>query len=414
MAEIKLQTTLTAKDEASEKIKGLNLSFGKMVSAIGIGTLAANAFTKATDFVTDAIKGSIEAAKAEEVATAKVNSILKTLSGNLEDHKKIVDAAANSAMKLGFDDEDAAISMAKLLQTTKDSTTANKAMQDAMDLARFKGIGLEESTQAINLAMMGNTKILKQLGIDVPDHASKLEILGLVQDKVAGQAEAFGNTAAGAQEKLAVQIENVKEKFGAALNKGITPFVNKLSEWISKPETQQFITQLADALGKVLTVLGDLVIKALPKMMQFFKDMIGGWKELKQIIKDTADALDRFFTNLNNNITAKSGSTVGNFFDKLKGGLGGISNLVTTGKLEGHATGGFVQAGRPIMVGEQGSEMFVPASSGKIMRHDQMGGSVEINFNNPVVRNDSDLQTIIEVVKQSISRDLRLVKTGAF
>lgn len=47
------------------------------------------------------------------------------------------------------------------------------------------------------------------------------------------------------------------------------------------------------------------------------------------------------------------------------GGAGGL--------LEGFAAGGPVSAGVPVMVGEQGSEIFVPQSAGRILPHSQVG-----------------------------------------
>lgn len=386
--EVKLQAVITAKDEATSKIKSAEMSFGKLAGAVGLGNIAANAFQKGLSFLTDTIGESIKAANEEQVAMVKVDAILKTLTGDLTKNSEAVTKAANAAMQLGFDDEDASIAMAKLMQVTKDTTQAQDFLNVSMDLARFKGIDLEAATQAMTMAMQGSGKILKQLGIEVPDNATKTQILGLVYDKVKGQAEAFGNTAAGAQAKLAVQIENVKEQFGNALLKGLTPFVQKLSEWISKPETQKFITELANKLGVVMSMLFKMAENALPSVIEFIDDLAGGFDALTDALADVII-----------------------FFDKLKAKWDSLPDWLRSSPLNvvkdliGKASGGYVTGGTPYMVGERGPELFVPGQSGNIVPNNKMGGSVNINFNNPIVRSESDFNRIISEVKRVLNRE---------
>jgi hypothetical protein len=68
------------------------------------------------------------------------------------------------------------------------------------------------------------------------------------------------------------------------------------------------------------------------------------------------------------------------------GGSGSMgSSLMNMGmSLLGFASGGAVSKGKPIMVGEQGPELFVPNQSGQIQqnaRNDSGGGSTTVNFN---------------------------------
>ena len=42
-----------------------------------------------------------------------------------------------------------------------------------------------------------------------------------------------------------------------------------------------------------------------------------------------------------------------------------------------------------------------------------MGGAITVNFNNPTVRNDGDLNVIINEVKRALNGDLRRVQIGA-
>ena len=70
-----------------------------------------------------------------------------------------------------------------------------------------------------------------------------------------------------------------------------------------------------------------------------------------------------------------------NFFTE---GFGSSSELIGQGfdsfdpNVEGFANGGFARAGRTVLVGERGPELFRPQSSGTIIPNDQMGGTTVV------------------------------------
>jgi hypothetical protein len=61
------------------------------------------------------------------------------------------------------------------------------------------------------------------------------------------------------------------------------------------------------------------------------------------------------------------------------GGFGGFIGSLFSG-LPAFASGGPVGGGQPIMVGEQGPEMFIPAMSGRIVPNNALGGGVNITY----------------------------------
>jgi len=85
----------------------------------------------------------------------------------------------------------------------------------------------------------------------------------------------------------------------------------------------------------------------------------------------------------------------------------------TIPKLPSRAVGGSMTSGKAYMVGENGPEMFIPSSNGRIEKNPQ-SASINIVFNNPVVRSDADIDKIIRLVKQSIGRDNELNRINAF
>jgi len=309
-----------------------------------------------------------------------------------------------------------------------------------MDISRLKGIDLESATQAITLALAGNARLLKQLGIDVPEHASKETMLGLVLEKVKGQAEGYGNTLAGAQEKSKVAFENLQETVGAMFLPVLTNLFTSIATWLNSDKTQAWLQGIGDfintkvipafqAFGKflsevvipairdTLTPAWDRAMEAIKPHLPLLKDIakylgiiigatiiggiealglavagiIGFFAQLLQTIKDIIKALK----------TMGEKTGLGN-----KGGpLGALADLI-----KGRQMGGFVSTGKPYVVGERGPELFVPSQSGKIIPNNKMGGSININFNNPVVRSESDFSRIIAEVKRALNRDLALEK----
>ena len=94
---------------------------------------------------------------------------------------------------------------------------------------------------------------------------------------------------------------------------------------------------------------------------------------------------------------------------KIAGLFGGGSFL--GGLLPGRSSGGRVNAGMPVMVGEAGREVFVPQSSGTIIPNNQVSGSTNINFTiNTVDAQGVDelltnrRSTIINVINDALNR----------
>ncbi len=80
---------------------------------------------------------------------------------------------------------------------------------------------------------------------------------------------------------------------------------------------------------------------------------------------------------------------------------GWISNSLGFGGGGGgaRASGGPVNAGQPYVVGEQGPELFMPASSGSIVPNNKLGGGT-VNINNPSFSNKNDIDYLIRELER--------------
>jgi hypothetical protein len=70
------------------------------------------------------------------------------------------------------------------------------------------------------------------------------------------------------------------------------------------------------------------------------------------------------------------------------------------------ASGGPVSSGSPYVVGEQGPELFVPTSSGRIVPNG--GGGASIVINNPVLLDDSMVDRLSEQIARVLRSDFRV------
>jgi hypothetical protein len=79
--------------------------------------------------------------------------------------------------------------------------------------------------------------------------------------------------------------------------------------------------------------------------------------------------------------------------------IGSIVNAVT----EGRAVGGSVSAGQAVRVGELGSEVFIPGTSGKVVPNNQLGNTTIINLNG-IIDGESARRSIEKLLQDSARR----------
>lgn len=250
-----LNLTIRAKDEATDTINKVQKSLGEvsqgmkstgkasdgMTASVFKGVLAYDALKKAVglsiDFLKSSVNESIEAGRVMQQVETNVRNA--GLAYDLLAPK--IKAYSENAVQLGFDDETAAQSLSKLLIVTKDYEQARALANLSMDLARNKNIGLEEATKAILMVTQGNTKALREYGIEMGDNATTADILNEAQKKLKDSAIGFASTAAGQIATLGEEYSNIKQQIGDQL----TPAIKELFDLIK--ENKETIVSLADA-----------------------------------------------------------------------------------------------------------------------------------------------------------------------
>lgn len=423
-----LEIIIKAKDEASQVMSGLNSKLKSMEPAFKKMAVAGTvAFTAIAGVAITSFKAFADAQAQTELTNKSLSNSLNQMSkgslaklqkdlGTTKDALGAVSKAAadagKAAVKMGFDDETAANSYAKLFAVTKDVKKAQEETTLAMDLARYKNISLEEATQKLVMVHAGATKELKALGLAVTDGATAMQNLDSIQKQVSGSATTFANTAAGAMERIKVQTDNLKESIGAALAPAfekliaaVTPLLEKFAAWAeANPELLSKILLIGGAVAALVAVVGTLGL-ILPSIIAGFtllagpvgiiiglivaitvavKALIGiftllrdhsteVWAGLKIMFKETIDAIVHFFDPLVNviNKVADALARVGQGVANVAKSVGSkISNVFSGGK----AQGGNLSSGSSYLVGEHGPEMFTPGASGYVTPNNKMGG----------------------------------------
>jgi hypothetical protein len=200
----------------------------------------------------------IKEANESEQALNKLGQTMSNLGINTEENRTKIEALTGSYEKLGFGNEDAAAGFNKLLIATGNSTTATNLLATAADFARVKNIGLEDASNILARASMGNAKAFKEMGITLDDTLPKSEAIkkamGELNDKIGGQAIAYTNTFVGSLAVLKEEIMNVAETIGAT----IMPYLKSLVSGIS--DAIEFAKRHSAVMGAVAGVVITLTV----------------------------------------------------------------------------------------------------------------------------------------------------------
>jgi hypothetical protein len=245
----------------TEGITGKLRGVGKgMVLGAGIG--AFNLLTSAIDLGISKLGEAAEAFRADETSQKLLAQALKNNIANWDGNTAGVEAYATAQAKLGFADDEVRTSIGTLIGVTHDLTEAQKLNSLAQDLARAKGISLEQATDAVSKAAVGNGRALKSLGIDITGVTGAAGFLDAIQKNVTGSAETWAATNEG---KLAVSNVAV----GEAMEK-VGKIVNDVGQ-VAAPILAEALTVLVDVLGAVWEAIGPIVGELVNALQPAFK-----------------------------------------------------------------------------------------------------------------------------------------------
>ena len=461
MAETKLSVILDAKDNASSKIKGMETSFFKLSSAVAVGTAAYDVFKKAVSIGTNLIKDSIKDFSVQEQAIARLRAGLKYTTPEWEKGVDSLTAYASELQKVTTFGDEQIISAQGMLSTFMlNDTQIKKLTPSILDMASAleKTGGQEADLQQISILLgkaiggedvAGLAGALRRVGVVMTEAQTELLKTGTMEERLnaittivrqnfGGFAEETATTMTGKMKQMQNAISDVREVIGEKLSPIITLFAGKITAFVTSEKFTDFLNNAQKfIMEKLVPPIRDVVIpllkehfgpaiEAVKKLWEDHQDVIkmalkiigiGAAGTLVAALLAAAAAINLIATALDKAIDGfkwildKAGDIQGAMKGAFGGGVKGIVGDI--GGLFGKQHGGLVSAGRPYLVGEQGPETFVPNGGGRILPNNQTGGAITVNFNNPIVRNNTDLETIINEVRRSLGEDLRLMRIGA-
>jgi len=295
MVEHKLGVSIVGEDKASGPIRNVqsalvNLDKSAKTSAGGFNTLGAAAATaagfivaeiggKAVSAVSDLAKEMVKLGLEQDRLATRSKNLYKNL-GLEKYQKEIAKTIEQQSIMTGMDDEELLSSYNKLLAVTKDRTQATKLLALAQDMAAGSGENLESSTTSITNALMGQTRGLKQFGIDIEEDtfkattfAGQIRMLEQEINKLyAGAAVEAGKSPAGIFAGFETAIENVKEMFGEELIESLAPTLKSITDTINELATSGKLDPLIESFGNLVTSgvkLAETVSKILMDIMGF-------------------------------------------------------------------------------------------------------------------------------------------------
>ena len=167
-------TSVEAQGTSSfDKLAGFGKAalFGLGAAAVGVGVMG------------------VEMADKFEASHAKLETALKNAGSSFDQFSSQIGVAQKSMEAYGYTNAQTQEALANLTTATKDPKKALDDLSLAADLAKYKHIDLADAATAVARASEGNTRALKQLGIDLPVASTNAAQLAKAHDALSAATD---------------------------------------------------------------------------------------------------------------------------------------------------------------------------------------------------------------------------------
>lgn len=234
-------------------------AIGKLTEGIGhfgMGLLAAVGIIPGLFGLVQFLEQSVELANEAEVNFGRLQNTLKNL-GKEDAFDRLKEKAEGLSREFKTFRADEIVSTfqrlivyGKLTEGQIDDLT-----EVIINFAAQQRISIEEATGPILKALEGNSRALKEYGINIKDAKNTTEAFGLIMTqlapKVEGAAKAFGETTAGQIKKTEVEIQELKETIGQQLQPAIKLFYQTISDGLKGiPQIFESFKNFFSSLGQ--------------------------------------------------------------------------------------------------------------------------------------------------------------------
>jgi hypothetical protein len=191
-------------EDAGKRASRSTTDWNKAASALGAGLGLA-------------FGAAIKLGNESEVVQTRLQTSVENTGVAYDTLKDKIDNAAGTALDLGFDDEDALNALNTLTNATGDAEKALTDLALAEDVARGMGVSLGQAADIVAAAEQGRIGILRRMGLQIDDNATKEQALAQLQQKFAGQADQYAQTNAASWDRFGNSVENALETVGTKL-----------------------------------------------------------------------------------------------------------------------------------------------------------------------------------------------------
>ncbi len=300
---LNLAILLTLKDAASAGLSSIGSKLG------GVGKVAAGlagAAVAGVGALGAALWDAGKAAAEEEVGVARLGAAVTASGADWATAQAGIESylAAQTA-RVALDDGEGRDALTRLTTTTGDYKKAMDLLPLAIDLAAAKQIPLATAAELVGKVAEGNTGVLSRYGIVLGEGATATDALAAMQQKFAGQGEAFAGTFEGQQQRMGIALGNLKETIGGL----VLPIMTKLAEGAADLATRA-LPSIEAGITKVqpfFTWLGDTINVIAGYVSSFIGGVrtgSGQFGEAMTIIQNVANAVLPFVRELIGQVTA--------------------------------------------------------------------------------------------------------------
>lgn len=292
-----LQIVVSAKDEASAKIKSMTGKISDNLQTVSIGaTVAGGAMTA---FLASTVAGASGAQEAQAQLEHAVLQVSKANQEQLESTMALADALEAKGV---LDGDNIKMGLAQLSTMGLQNESVQALGQSLTDYAvsqygvNASGEQLTQAANGISKAFMGNFRAFTDAGIVLSDYQKQLLVSGTETEKVNAINEIFASnlktnnsvalgTFSGQMAHLKVQMENVTEAIGGALipiiaqfASALLPVVQSILAWTTNnPQLFSGIVAVTGGLAVLLTGMGALgvILPAITAGFTFLGAVLG-------------------------------------------------------------------------------------------------------------------------------------------
>ncbi len=256
-------------------------------------------------------------------ATVQLRTAIENTGDSMDLYQDRIGRVSDRLIKLGFDDEATARSLASLTTATQDTGKALDLMGLAADIAAARHIDLESATDKLVKMQSGNNRIFKEFGIQIDANATSSEkaaAMAELQRRVQGQAAEQADNFTGRMKALAIQAENVAEAVGEKVGPTLT-VVGPLLAGVGGIVQANLIPSLAQAGAGLRALIGPLGLAGVALGVSYLAvEATGGTAAIRKLAQAANDELLPAFERAVSQMGLVSqASPIGAFFADLRG-----------------------------------------------------------------------------------------------